>query len=75
MLWTPTQKDDEEVELVDPHLAMGNGSADALATVAAEMSWDRVARPLPQTDEWDVITSLVRQRTRRALQDAAGEDP
>eukprot|EP00959_Pyramimonas_sp_CCMP1952_P113773 2378569-Pyramimonas_sp.AAC.1 len=54
---------------------MGNSFADALATVAAEASWERVRTPIPRTDEWDAICAHVRLRARQALADTANIDP
>ncbi|CAK0883367.1 unnamed protein product, partial [Prorocentrum cordatum] len=73
--WTPSHQDEDEVELVNPIFAMGNSFADALATVAAEASWERVSTPIPRTDEWDAICAHVRLRARQALEDTANIDP
>ncbi|CAK0803616.1 unnamed protein product, partial [Prorocentrum cordatum] len=73
--WTPSHQDEDEAELVNPIFAMGNSFADALATVAAEASWERVCTPIPRTDEWDAICAHVRLRARQALADTANIDP
>ncbi|CAK0873647.1 unnamed protein product, partial [Prorocentrum cordatum] len=73
--WTPSHQDEDEVELVNPIFAMGDSFADALATVAAEASWERVSTPIPRTDEWDAICAHVRLRARQALEDTANIDP